>query len=108
MPELPEIAAHAERLGDGWTGATLTAVEPLSVTALKTADPPVDAGVGAPLAGVGRRGKYLLLQMGADPPITYVLHLMQGGGCVPMPTLPVSGPAGGCCAGGSTPPTRCC
>lgn len=79
MPELPEIAAHAERLTDGWSQATLTAVEPLSVTALKTVDPPLDAGVGARMAGVGRRGKHLLLRVATEPPIVYVVHLMQGG-----------------------------
>lgn len=79
MPELPEVAAHAERLHAGWSGATLVGVEPLSVTALKTVDPPVDAGVGARVAGVGRRGKHLLLHLDADPPITYVVHMMQGG-----------------------------
>lgn len=79
MPELPEIAAHAERLDAGWTGATLTKVEPLSAAALKTVDPPADAGVGWPIAGVGRRGKHLLLRVGTEPPITYVVHLMQGG-----------------------------
>lgn len=79
MPELPEIVAHAERLTDGWAGATLTAVEPLSVTALKTADPPLDAGVDARVAGVGRRGKHLLLRVATEPPIAYVVHLMQGG-----------------------------
>lgn len=79
MPELPEIAAHAERLDAGWAGAILTMVEPLSAVALKTVDPPADAGVGAPLAGVTRRGKHLLLRVDADPPITYTVHLMQGG-----------------------------
>lgn len=79
MPELPEIAAHAERLEAGWTGATLSAVEPLSAVALKTVDPPVDAGVDARVAGVGRRGKHLLVRMDTDPPVSYVIHLMQGG-----------------------------
>lgn len=79
MPELPEIAAHAERLADGWAGATLTAVEPLSVAALKTVDPPLDGGVGGRVTGVGRRGKHLLLRVDTEPPIAYVVHLMQGG-----------------------------
>lgn len=79
MPELSEIAAHAERLTRGWAGATLTAVEPLSATALKTADPPLDAAVGGPLAGVGRRGKHLVLRFDTDPPLSHVVHLMQAG-----------------------------
>lgn len=79
MPELPEVAAHAERLHAGWAGAGLAAVELLGFSALKTVDPPLDAGVGSPVSGVGRRGKHLLLHVGTEPPTTYVIHLMQGG-----------------------------
>lgn len=79
MPELPEVAAHAERLHAGWAGATLTAVDVLSFTVLKTADPPADAGVGRSVAAVDRRGKHLLLRLDGEPPITYVVHMMQGG-----------------------------
>lgn len=76
MPELPEIVAHAERLSDGWTGATLSNFQPLSFTALKTVDPAPQEAVGRPLDGVGHRGKHLLL---AFDGITFVVHLMQGG-----------------------------
>lgn len=79
MPELPEVAAHAERLHASWTGATLTAVDVLSFTVLKTADPPADAGVGRSVAAVDHRGKHLLLRLDGEPPITYVVHMMQGG-----------------------------
>lgn len=76
MPELPEIQAHAERLDEDFAGAVLARIEPLAFTALKTAVPPVDAAVGEPLRGVGRRGKHLLLDFG---PTVHVVHLMQGG-----------------------------
>lgn len=76
MPELPEIQAHAERLTDDLGGAVLDRFQPLSFTALKTATPPPEEAVGHPLAGVGRRGKHLLLRFG---PVTFVVHLMQGG-----------------------------
>ena len=81
MPELPEVAAHAERLSD-LRGRTLQRVEPLSFAALKTAVPPVDAAVGEVLRGVGHRGKLLVLDWG---PTSHVVHLMQGGRLRPDP-----------------------
>ena len=76
MPELPELQAHAERLEAAYAGRVLAAFRPLSFTALKTFDPPPEAAAGHPLDHVGRRGKYLLV--GFDP-LTFVVHLMQGG-----------------------------
>jgi formamidopyrimidine-DNA glycosylase len=76
MPELPEVAAHAERLSAAYTGGELTRFEALSFTALKTFDPPPDAAVGRTLDGITHRGKHLLLRFGD---VTYVVHLMQGG-----------------------------
>jgi formamidopyrimidine-DNA glycosylase len=49
---------------------------PLTFTALKTALPAPSDAYGAPLRHVGRRGKYLLVQF---DPVTFVVHLMQGG-----------------------------
>lgn len=80
MPELPEVQAHAERLTAAYSGAVLSAFEAVSFTALKTFDPPPDAAVGRALESVGRRGKHLLLTFPAGTePLTYVVHLMQGG-----------------------------
>lgn len=93
MPELPELQAHAERLTASHAGATLERFEPLSFTALKTFAPSPDRAVGHTLDRVARRGKYLLLSFGgaapdASPeegadggagPVTFVVHLMQGG-----------------------------
>ena len=76
MPELPELQAHAERLEAAYAGRALAAFRPLSFTALKTYDPPPEAAAGHRLDHVGRRGKYLLV--GFDP-LTFVVHLMQGG-----------------------------
>jgi formamidopyrimidine-DNA glycosylase len=76
MPEMPEVQAHAERLADEFGGRRLERFVPLTFTALKTAAPAPDAAYGQPLAGVGRRGKYLLLEF---EPVTFVVHLMQGG-----------------------------
>ena len=103
MPELPEVQAHAERLTAAYSGAVLAAFEAVSFTALKTFNPAPEAAVGRALESVGRRGKHLLLEfLGAegsagrsrgapqarggpaefaegDEPLTYVVHLMQGG-----------------------------
>src|SRR6478735_8314946 len=76
MPELPEVQAHAERLTEQFAGAVLTRFVPLNFTALKTAAPQPAEAYGHPLLGVGRRGKYLLLRF---EPVTFVVHLMQGG-----------------------------
>ncbi|MGH9270162.1 MAG: DNA-formamidopyrimidine glycosylase family protein [Ilumatobacteraceae bacterium] len=76
MPELPEVQAHAERLTAEDAGRTLRRFVPLTFTALKTVVPAPDAAYGQPLLDVGRRGKYLLLRF---EPVTFVVHLMQGG-----------------------------
>jgi formamidopyrimidine-DNA glycosylase len=76
VPELPEVQAHAERLHQQFVGRVLTRVVPLNFTVLKTASPSPDEAVGAAVQRVARRGKYLLIDMGA---ITFVVHLMQAG-----------------------------
>ena len=76
MPELPEVQAHAERLTKQFSGIELQKFTPLTFTALKTAVPRPDVAYGLPLQSVGRRGKYLLLRF---EPVTFVVHLMQGG-----------------------------
>jgi formamidopyrimidine-DNA glycosylase len=76
MPELPELQAHAERLSARYGGAVLEVFRPLTFTALKTATPDPGDALGVALDTVGRRGKYLLAGFG---PITFVVHLMQGG-----------------------------
>jgi formamidopyrimidine-DNA glycosylase len=76
MPELPEVQAHAERLADDFTGRVLTRFVPLKFTALRTALPAPDDAYGQPLLGVGRRGKYILLEFES---VQFAIHLMQGG-----------------------------
>jgi formamidopyrimidine-DNA glycosylase len=76
MPELPELQAHAERLTREFGGLELAGFRAIAFTALKTFAPPPEQAIGAPLVGVGRRGKYLLAGFG---PTTFVVHLMQGG-----------------------------
>jgi formamidopyrimidine-DNA glycosylase len=76
MPEMPEVQAHAERLTVDFAGRRLQRFVPLTFTALKTAVPAPDTAYGLPLREVGRRGKYLLVRF---EPVTFVVHLMQGG-----------------------------
>ena len=76
MPELPEVQAHAERLTEAFRGDALVRFQPITFTALKTAVPAPDGAYGHPLERVGRRGKYLLMEFA---PLTFVVHLMQGG-----------------------------
>lgn len=76
MPELPEVAAHAERLDARYAGTTLERFVPLSFTALKTFDPPPESAVAHTLDRVSHRGKHLLLAFGD---LAFVVHLMQGG-----------------------------
>jgi formamidopyrimidine-DNA glycosylase len=80
VPELPELQAHAERLDDDFAGTILRDFRPITFTALKTAVPDPAEANGSPLTRVGRRGKFLLLDAG---PVTFVVHLMQGGRLAP-------------------------
>jgi formamidopyrimidine-DNA glycosylase len=76
VPEMPEVQAHAERLTEDFGGDVLRGFRPLAFTALKTFAPAPEEAAGHPLLEVGRRGKYLLLRF---EPVTFVVHLMQGG-----------------------------
>ena len=76
MPELPEVQAHAERLAADYTGRVLKRFQPLRFTALKTAVPAPDVAYGQPLTGIGRRGKFLLLDFERAQ---FAVRLMQGG-----------------------------
>jgi formamidopyrimidine-DNA glycosylase len=76
MPELPEMAALAERLHALVGGSTLTAVVPMQFSALKTVVPTPESVVGRAVEGVGRRGKYLVADLGGP---RLLVHLSQGG-----------------------------
>ncbi|HLF41356.1 MAG TPA: DNA-formamidopyrimidine glycosylase family protein [Acidimicrobiia bacterium] len=77
MPELPEIAALAERIAERFVGATLVSVQPLQFSALKTVVPGPDSLTGRGLAGVGSRGKFCVFDFGDG--LRLLLHLSQGG-----------------------------
>ena len=77
MPELPQMQALAERLGDALTGKVLEGVEPLGFSALKTVLPGPESLVGHAVQHVDRRAKYLVLDFGDVGRI--LLHLSQAG-----------------------------
>ena len=91
MPEVPEVAAHAERLSEQFAGRILSQFKPFNFTALKTALPAPDDAYGLPLLSISQRGKYLLLRF---EPVTFVVHLMQGGRLLPDTKLSAK-PRGG-------------
>lgn len=73
---MPEVQAHAERLTERFGGLRLKQFRPFTFTALKTAVPAPEEAYGQPLRRVGRRGKFLLVEF---EPVTFAVHLMQGG-----------------------------
>jgi formamidopyrimidine-DNA glycosylase len=77
MPELPEMQALAERLDAALAGRVVAGVDPLGFTALKTVAPGPDELVGREVAGVGRRGKYLVVTL--DGGVRVLVHLSQAG-----------------------------
>jgi formamidopyrimidine-DNA glycosylase len=76
MPELPEMEIVARRLGETLAGETIETVVVPGINALKTFDPPLSALEGAPIEGVRRRGKLLMLDAGG---LTLLMHLMSAG-----------------------------
>jgi formamidopyrimidine-DNA glycosylase len=76
MPELPEVQALVEFLGERTSGLVVTGVELGSISGLKTFTPPPQALVGAPVDGVSRHGKFIDLDCGGTH---LVFHLARAG-----------------------------
>ena len=76
MPEMPEMQALAERLAEVVGGAEFEGATPISFSALKTFAPAPESLTGRELVGVGRRGKFLVLDFGGP---RVLVHLSQGG-----------------------------
>lgn len=92
VPELPEVQALAERMNARLAGARLIRAEPLSFSGLKTVLPSPEALEGAGLAGVGRRGKYLVFDFDT---LRLLVHMSQGGRVDLQPGSITSRPRGG-------------
>ncbi len=76
MPELPEVEALALFVTEQAGGTTVERAELGSLSALKTYKPPLEALVGATVAGAQRRGKYLCIEAGD---LWLVTHLARAG-----------------------------
>jgi len=76
VPELPEVQALAERLNAAVGGAPLRSADLLSFSSLKTVTPRSTELAGRLLERVGRRGKYLVFELGGP---RMLVHLSQGG-----------------------------
>ncbi|MGE5461194.1 MAG: DNA-formamidopyrimidine glycosylase family protein [Solirubrobacterales bacterium] len=76
MPELPEVQALAERLDAALAGSALERFDLLQFSSLKTVTPRPSELLGSVLSRVGRRGKYLVLELGGP---RLLVHLSQGG-----------------------------
>ncbi|HEX4251742.1 MAG TPA: DNA-formamidopyrimidine glycosylase family protein [Pseudonocardia sp.] len=76
MPELPEVEALAHHLRANAVGHTVARVDPASMSAMKTFDPPASALVGRAVTGASRHGKFL--DMDCDG-LHLVTHLSRAG-----------------------------
>ena len=76
MPELPEVQALAERLTEAVGGSAFAAADLLQFSSLKTVTPRVSELAGRTVERVGRRGKYLVWELGGP---RVLVHLSQGG-----------------------------
>ncbi|MEV6396087.1 DNA-formamidopyrimidine glycosylase family protein [Streptomyces sp. NPDC051907] len=76
MPELPEVEALREFLGEHLVGQEIARVVPLAISVLKTYDPPLSALEGQTVAAVDRHGKWLDLTAGE---LHLVVHLARAG-----------------------------
>lgn len=84
MPELPELQALAEGLDAALAGRVVTGVRAHHPATLKTAEPPVEALAGRPIARVWRRGKLIGIDVAGG--LHVVIHLMQAGRLSLAPT----------------------
>jgi formamidopyrimidine-DNA glycosylase len=91
MPEMPEIAALAERMHARSAGETLRAIQPISFHALRSVADPA-ASVGHPIDRVHHRGKYVIVTTG---PTRIVFSFAQGGRIEFEPVGKTARPRGG-------------
>lgn len=76
MPELPEMQALAERLDGTYGQARFLKPQVLQFSGLKTVSPDPSEVAGRTVTGFGRRGKFLVMELGGP---RVLVHLSQGG-----------------------------
>jgi len=77
VPEMPEVQALAERLDEVLQGAVLEKLDLMQFSSLKTFAPRPDEALGSTIERVGRRGKYVVIEL--DGGLRVLVHLSQGG-----------------------------
>jgi formamidopyrimidine-DNA glycosylase len=73
---MPQMQALSERLTETLGGAVVEGFEPIGFSGLKTVTPAPESLVGATVSSVGRRGKYLVFELGGP---RMLVHLSQAG-----------------------------
>jgi len=76
VPEMPEVQGLAERLDAVLAGAELRALDQLQFSSLKTYAPRPAELIGRAIEHVGRRGKFVVMELGGP---RLLFHLSQGG-----------------------------
>lgn len=76
MPEMPEVESLRRRLTGAMVGRTITRIDIVAISALKTVDPPLEALHGRPVVAVNRLGKFLDIDVGSAH---LVIHLARAG-----------------------------
>ncbi|QEO15520.1 Fpg/Nei family DNA glycosylase [Agromyces intestinalis] len=76
MPEMPEVQALVDFLGEHAVGRAVASIRLASISALKTFDPPISSLEGAVVERVERHGKFLDL---VTPAGHLVFHLARAG-----------------------------
>jgi formamidopyrimidine-DNA glycosylase len=76
VPELPEVQALVDFLGERVVGLAVTGVELGSFSVLKTFDPPPQALAGVPVDSVSRHGKFIDIDCDG---VHLVFHLARAG-----------------------------
>ncbi|HSZ14811.1 MAG TPA: DNA-formamidopyrimidine glycosylase family protein [Solirubrobacteraceae bacterium] len=83
MPELPEVEITARLLDAALAGARIDSARVPGINALKTFEPPLSVLEGERIAGVRRRGKHLIVDIGgggdAAGALALLIHLMSAG-----------------------------
>lgn len=92
MPELPEVQALADVLGERAVGLSVARVDVANVSVLKTYDPPVTALGGLAVESAARHGKFLDLDVGG---LHLVVHLARAGWLTWKDSLPPAPPRPG-------------
>jgi formamidopyrimidine-DNA glycosylase len=95
MPELPEVEALVDFLGERAVGRVVARVDVASINVLKTFDPLVSSLQGLEVTGTGRHGKFLDVDVSG---LHLVVHLARAGwlhwrdSLPPVPPKPGKGP----------------